>query len=94
MILLAVLAAGAPDMAPFMADECLLAMPDIEGRIPVKVYFYAFFFLVFGPGFLLVSKQNVNHDFYFIYHHFMWEKKENLKNHCNRYFRGAKNKST
>jgi len=27
----AVLAAGAPDMAPFMADECLLAMPDIEG---------------------------------------------------------------
>ena len=28
---LAVLAAGAPHMAPFMADECLLAMPDVEG---------------------------------------------------------------
>jgi len=27
----AVLAAGAPEMAPFMADEVLLAMPDIEG---------------------------------------------------------------
>jgi len=27
----AVLAAGAPDEAPFMADEVLLAMPDIEG---------------------------------------------------------------
>merc|ERR1712180_31500 len=27
----AVLAAGAPHMAPFMADECLLSMPDIEG---------------------------------------------------------------
>lgn len=27
----AVLAAGAPHMAPFMADECLLAMPDVEG---------------------------------------------------------------
>merc|ERR1712018_75206 len=26
----AVLAAGAPHMAPFMADECLLAMPDVE----------------------------------------------------------------
>jgi len=27
----AVLAAAAPEMAPFMADECLLSMPDIEG---------------------------------------------------------------
>lgn len=27
----AVLAAGAPEVAPFMADECLLSMPDIEG---------------------------------------------------------------
>merc|ERR1711953_455807 len=27
----AVLAAGAPHMAPFMADECLLSMPDVEG---------------------------------------------------------------
>merc|ERR1712029_252244 len=27
----AVLAAGAPHMAPFMADECLLAMPDVKG---------------------------------------------------------------
>ena len=27
---LAVLAAGAPQMAPFMADECLLAMPDVD----------------------------------------------------------------
>jgi hypothetical protein len=27
----AVLAAGAPELAPFMADECLLAMPDMEG---------------------------------------------------------------
>jgi hypothetical protein len=26
----AVLAAGAPHLAPFMADECLLAMPDGE----------------------------------------------------------------
>jgi len=26
----AVLAAGAPQMAPFMADECLLAMPDVD----------------------------------------------------------------
>jgi hypothetical protein len=26
-----VLAAGAPELAPFMADECLLAMPDMEG---------------------------------------------------------------
>ena len=26
----AVLAAGAPHMAPFMADECLLAMPDVD----------------------------------------------------------------
>ena len=28
--LLAVLAAGAPQMAPFMADECLLSMPDVD----------------------------------------------------------------
>ena len=27
---LAVLAAGAPHLAPFMADECLLSMPDAE----------------------------------------------------------------
>lgn len=27
---IAVLAAGAPHMAPFMADECLLAMPDVD----------------------------------------------------------------
>merc|ERR1711981_104636 len=27
----AVLAAGAPQTAPFMADECLLAMPDVDG---------------------------------------------------------------
>lgn len=27
----AVLAAGVPDIAPFMADECLLSLPDIEG---------------------------------------------------------------
>merc|ERR1712121_524570 len=27
----AVLAAGAPEVAPFMADECLLSMPDMEG---------------------------------------------------------------
>jgi len=27
----AVLAAGAPEVAPFMADECLLSMPEIEG---------------------------------------------------------------
>merc|ERR1719376_1445405 len=26
----AVLAAGAPELAPFMADECLLAMPDVD----------------------------------------------------------------
>lgn len=26
----AVLAAGAPHIAPFMADECLLAMPDVD----------------------------------------------------------------
>jgi hypothetical protein len=25
-----VLAAGAPHIAPFMADECLLAMPDVD----------------------------------------------------------------
>ena len=31
LIFSAVLAAGAPHMAPFMADECLLAMPDVEG---------------------------------------------------------------
>jgi len=30
-ICVAVLAAGAPELAPFMADECLLAMPDMEG---------------------------------------------------------------
>ena len=24
------MAAGAPQMAPFMADECLLAMPDVD----------------------------------------------------------------
>ena len=30
-IFLAVLAAGAPEVAPFMADEVLWAMPDIEG---------------------------------------------------------------
>ena len=29
-IFLAVLSAGAPQMAPFMADECLLAMPDVD----------------------------------------------------------------
>ena len=28
--LLAVLAAGAPHLAPFMADECLWAMPDVD----------------------------------------------------------------
>jgi len=27
----AVLAAGAPEVAPFMADECLMSMPDAEG---------------------------------------------------------------
>merc|ERR1712168_1482206 len=27
----AVLAAGAPQLAPFMADECLLSLPEIEG---------------------------------------------------------------
>lgn len=27
----AVLAAGAPELAPFMADECLMALPDMEG---------------------------------------------------------------
>jgi len=27
----AVLAAGAPEVAPFMADECLLSMPEVEG---------------------------------------------------------------
>ena len=27
----AVLAAAAPEIAPFMADECLMAIPDIEG---------------------------------------------------------------
>ena len=27
----AVLAAGAPHIAPFMADECLLAMPEVDG---------------------------------------------------------------
>ena len=27
----AVLAAMAPDLAPFMADECLLSMPEVEG---------------------------------------------------------------
>ena len=27
---LAVLAAGAPHLAPFMADECLWAMPDVD----------------------------------------------------------------
>ncbi len=31
MYCVAVLAAGAPELAPFMADECLLAMPDMEG---------------------------------------------------------------
>ena len=28
---LAVLAAGAPHIAPFMADECLLSLPEMEG---------------------------------------------------------------
>lgn len=28
---IAVLAAAAPEIAPFMADECLMAIPDIEG---------------------------------------------------------------
>lgn len=27
----ALLAAAAPDQAPFMADECLMAIPEIEG---------------------------------------------------------------
>jgi hypothetical protein len=27
----AILAAAAPEIAPFMADECLMAIPDIEG---------------------------------------------------------------
>ena len=27
----ALLAAAAPEMAPFMADECLMAIPEIEG---------------------------------------------------------------
>ncbi len=31
LLFAAVLAAGAPELAPFMADECLLAMPDMEG---------------------------------------------------------------
>jgi hypothetical protein len=31
LMVTAVLAAGAPELAPFMADECLLAMPDMEG---------------------------------------------------------------
>ena len=30
-IILAVLAAMAPELAPFMADECLLSMPEVEG---------------------------------------------------------------
>lgn len=29
--LTALLAAAAPDKAPFMADECLMAIPEIEG---------------------------------------------------------------
>ena len=29
--MLAVLAAMAPELAPFMADECLLSMPEVEG---------------------------------------------------------------
>ena len=28
---LAVLSAMAPELAPFMADECLLSMPEVEG---------------------------------------------------------------
>lgn len=31
LYLAALLAAAAPDQAPFMADECLMAIPDIEG---------------------------------------------------------------
>jgi len=31
MYLTALLAAAAPDQAPFMADECLMAIPEIEG---------------------------------------------------------------
>lgn len=31
LLIIAVLAAGAPDMAPFMADECLLALPEVDG---------------------------------------------------------------
>lgn len=30
-IRVAILAAAAPEIAPFMADECLMAIPDIEG---------------------------------------------------------------
>ena len=31
IIYLAVLSAMAPELAPFMADECLLSMPEVEG---------------------------------------------------------------
>jgi hypothetical protein len=31
LYLTALLAAAAPDRAPFMADECLMAIPEIEG---------------------------------------------------------------
>lgn len=31
ILFLALLAAAAPEKAPFMADECLKAIPDIEG---------------------------------------------------------------
>ena len=30
-LIVAVLAAGVPHIAPFMADECLLSLPEIEG---------------------------------------------------------------
>jgi hypothetical protein len=31
LLVAALLAAAAPDRAPFMADECLMAIPEIEG---------------------------------------------------------------
>ena len=31
--ILAILAAGAPEVAPFMADECIMAIPEMEGSI-------------------------------------------------------------
>ena len=63
MIFSAVLAAGAPDMAPFMADECLLAMPDIEGRIAcdwTQSFFWAILVSNCGSLLLLPILYNLN----------------------------------